>query len=195
MFQWFSNLLSWEYVFEYDKGNSDNWVLKLSKFVGSIMLIDFKKKSWITFSIWQISIIWTFQLSELNIKNCRNNKKLWPFEWLSKLRQWNSVFFCILIDYRGHHIKGIATYNATWVNLQQKLWFRWTKNVSLNTTESFKQEKLYSLTSFLPWIKISVGLFRGALYMLKLLLHKDALFHCNIKIGNLANLTPKFNNN
>jgi len=48
--------------------------------------------------------------------------------------------FCIFIDYRGHHRKGDEIYNVTLVNLQQKLWFHWTKNVYLNTTESFKQE-------------------------------------------------------
>jgi hypothetical protein len=37
--------------------------------------------------------------------------------------------FCIWIDYRGHHRKGVAFYNATQVNLQQKPWFHWTKNV------------------------------------------------------------------
>jgi hypothetical protein len=46
----------------------------------------------------------------------------------------------------------------------------------LKTTESFKQEKLYELTSFSPQ-NISVDLFRVAPYMLMLLLHKDALFH------------------
>jgi hypothetical protein len=32
--------------------------------------------------------------------------------------EWNNTFFCIFIDCRGHHIKGVAVYNATWVNLQ-----------------------------------------------------------------------------
>ncbi len=49
----------------------------------------------------------------------------------------------IFIDYSGHHRKGVAIYNAIKVNLQQHFWFHWTKNVFLNTTESFKQEKLY----------------------------------------------------
>jgi hypothetical protein len=31
--------------------------------------------------------------------------------------------FCIFIDYRGRHRKGVAIYDATLVNLQQKLWF------------------------------------------------------------------------
>ncbi len=32
-------------------------------------------------------------------------------------------FYCILIDYRGHHRKGVAIYSATLVNLQQNLGF------------------------------------------------------------------------
>jgi hypothetical protein len=51
--------------------------------------------------------------------------------------------FCILIDCRGHHIKGVAIFNATLANLPQKTWFHSTKNVFLNTTEGFKQEKVY----------------------------------------------------
>jgi len=39
--------------------------------------------------------------------------------------------FCIFIDHRGHHRKGVEIYNATLVNLNQKLWFHWTKNVYL----------------------------------------------------------------
>ncbi len=35
------------------------------------------------------------------------------------VQKWNS-FFCILINYRGHHRKGVAIYDATQVNLQQK---------------------------------------------------------------------------
>ncbi len=30
-----------------------------------------------------------------------------------KCKQWNSAFFCIFIDYRGHHRKGVEIYNAT----------------------------------------------------------------------------------
>jgi hypothetical protein len=67
-------------------------------------------------------------------------------KWTWWMEQW---IFCIFIDYREHHRKGVAIYNATEVNLQQKLWFRWTKNVFVNTTESFKDEKLYQLTIFL----------------------------------------------
>jgi hypothetical protein len=60
------------------------------------------------------------------------------------------VFF-ILIDYRGHHRKGVAIYNAIYVHLQQKTWFYWTKSVFLNTTERLKHEKVYKFTLFLPW--------------------------------------------
>jgi len=31
--------------------------------------------------------------------------------------------FCILIDYRGHHRKGVAVYIATYASLQKKLGF------------------------------------------------------------------------
>ncbi len=34
--------------------------------------------------------------------------------------QWNSAFFCIFVDYRGQHRKGVVIYNATKVNLQPK---------------------------------------------------------------------------
>ncbi len=51
------------------------------------------------------------------------------------------------------------------------------KNVFLNTTESFKQEKLLLIDIILAMKKISVALFRAAPYMLMLAPHKDALFH------------------
>jgi len=50
-----------------------------------------------------------------------------------------------------------------------------TKNVFLNTTESFKQE----IDIVFAMKKISVDLLRAAPYMLMLELHKDALFHCS----------------
>jgi hypothetical protein len=31
--------------------------------------------------------------------------------------------FCIIINYRGHHTKGVAIYYITSVNLQQQPWF------------------------------------------------------------------------
>jgi hypothetical protein len=96
-----------------------------------------------------------FHLNEL--KRCLNGTR---FKWSGAspnnqsrqclVRIMEQRVFCIVIDYRGHHRKGAAIYNATWVNLPQKLWFHWTKNVFLNTTESFKQGKLYWLTLFLP---------------------------------------------
>ncbi len=58
-------------------------------------------------------------------------------------KEWNSTFFCIFIDYRGHHRKGVAIYNATWVNLQQKTlvssntnWF-WTLQRGLNNKKIY----------------------------------------------------------
>jgi hypothetical protein len=51
---------------------------------------------------------------------------------------------CIFIDYRGHHRKGVAIYNAHFKPYYNRDFrFHGTKNVFLNTTESFKQEKLY----------------------------------------------------
>jgi hypothetical protein len=73
--------------------------------------------------------------------------------------------FCLFIDYRGHHRKGVAIYNATYVNLQQKLWFHWTKNVFSNTAESFKQEKLL-IDIIFATEKIYVDLLRAAPCML-----------------------------
>ncbi len=52
------------------------------------------------------------------------------------------LVFCFFIDYRGHRRKGVAIYNAARVNLQPKTWFHQTNYVFLNTTESFKQEKI-----------------------------------------------------
>ncbi len=51
------------------------------------------------------------------------------------------LIFCIFIDYRGHHRKVIAIYNAAEINLQPKPCFHLTNYVFLNTTERFKQEK------------------------------------------------------
>jgi len=47
-----------------------------------------------------------------------------------------------LIDYRERQRKGVAIYDATQANLQQKPWFQ-QKNVFLNTAERFEQEKVY----------------------------------------------------
>jgi hypothetical protein len=64
-------------------------------------------------------------------------------------------------------------YSRNFGFIEQKMYF-------LNPTESFKQEKLYCLTLFLPfYLKKSVDLLRGAPYMLTLVLHEDALFHCS----------------
>jgi hypothetical protein len=41
----------------------------------------------------------------------------------AKIETMEEHIFCILIDHRGHHRKGVAIYNATQVNLQQKPWF------------------------------------------------------------------------
>jgi hypothetical protein len=81
--------------------------------------------------------------------------------------------FCILIDYRGHHRKGVANYIATYLNLQQKPWFHWTKNVFLNITLRFKQEKSLLIDIILPRKKNSYDLFRAAHYRFML----DLLFH------------------
>ncbi len=90
--------------------------------------------------------------------------------------EWNSIFFCIFMDYRGHHRKGAAIYNATWVNLQQKPWFRWTKNMYFWTLQGFKQLKIYQLTLFLSLPISSGDLFRAAPYRLLIVLQKDLLF-------------------
>ncbi len=60
--------------------------------------------------------------------------------------QWNIIFF---IDYRGCHRKGIAIYNATEGNLQQKKWFHSTKNVFLNIAGRVKPEKGFKMSLFL----------------------------------------------
>jgi hypothetical protein len=39
-----------------------------------------------------------------------------------------TAHFCILIDYRGCHRKGVAIYNANKVNLQQKTFISLNKN-------------------------------------------------------------------
>jgi hypothetical protein len=92
------------------------------------------------------------------------------------------AIFCIFIDYRGRHRIGAAIYNATYASLQQKLWFHWTKNVFLNTAESFNQEKTLLNYIIFAMKIISVDLFRATPYMLLLVLHKDVLFHWMIKM-------------
>ncbi len=86
--------------------------------------------------------------------------------------------FCIFIDYRGHHRKYVAVYNADWVNLQQKLWFQWIKMYF------WKLKIVSSKKNSIVWlhfyhVKKSVDLLRAAPYMLTLVLHKDAPFHWN----------------
>jgi hypothetical protein len=51
------------------------------------------------------------------------------------------------------------------------------KNVLLNTTESFKQEKYLLIDIIFAMKKVLVNLYRAAPYMLTLVLNKDALFH------------------
>ncbi len=82
----------------------------------------------------------------------------------------------IFIDYKGLQRKGVAIYIAAWVNLRQKRWFHWTKNVFLNTAE-FQARKTLLIDIIFAMKKISVDLFRAAPYILMLELQKDVLFH------------------
>ncbi len=65
--------------------------------INSFFLISRKMLNWITFSIWQISMIWTFQLFKLNCNAC---KTVWNcchlhvfIFYFSKLRQLNYFFW------------------------------------------------------------------------------------------------------
>jgi hypothetical protein len=60
-----------------------------------------------------------------------------------------TAHFLLFIDYRGHHRKGMAIYNATEGSLQQKNWFCSTKKVFLNIAERVKLEKDLKMTLFL----------------------------------------------
>ncbi len=44
-----------------------------------------------------------------------------------KIKEMEQRIFCIFINYRGNHRKGVAIYEANSVNLQSKPWFHWTK--------------------------------------------------------------------
>ncbi len=54
--------------------------------------------------------------------------------------KWNSAFFCVFIDYRGHHRKGVAIFNADYVNFQPKPWFQW-KNMYFWTLQRGPKNK------------------------------------------------------
>ncbi len=60
----------------------------------------------------------------------------WPFLCLMEQH-----IFCIFIDYRGRHWKGVSVYNVIRINLQPKPLLHRTNNVFLNTTEWFKYKK------------------------------------------------------
>ncbi len=87
-----------------------------------------------------------------------------------------TAHFCIFIDYRGHHRKGVAIYSATLVNLQQKLWFHWTQIVLFEHNREIQARKTQLIDIIFAMKKKSADLFRAAPYMLMLVLHKDALF-------------------
>ncbi len=70
--------------------------------------------------------------------------------------QWNNTFFYIFIDYRGHHRKGVAIYNATSVNFQQKLWFHWTKRSILEHYRELQSRKDLLMAIILPWKKFQL---------------------------------------
>jgi len=90
--------------------------------------------------------------------------------------------FCILIDYRGRHRKGVAIYSLTRSIYNKKPWFHWAKNVFLNTTEKFKHEKCLLIDIIFAMRFCSNHLFRAAPYRLMLVLHKDVLFNCMPKL-------------
>ncbi len=76
------------------------------------------------------------------------------------------------MDYRGHHRKGVSICNATKTIYNQNL--------------CFIEQKMYFWTPHrgsktLSWKYFSDNLFRAAPFRLMLVLHKDALFHCENK--------------
>jgi hypothetical protein len=83
------------------------------------------------------------------------------------------TFFCIFIDYRGHCRKGVAIFNADYVNFQpkpaKKCIFEHHREV-----QTIKNKLIYI---DLVMKLFSDDLLRAALYRLMLVLHKDALFH------------------
>ncbi len=81
----------------------------------------------------------------------------------------------ITIEYRGSHKKGITIFNATEVSLQQQQQIvSITKMYFLKLQKDESNEKI----DFFGFLKMtSVYLFRAALYEVKVVLHKDVLFH------------------
>ncbi len=71
----------------------------------------------------------------------------------------------------------VLQFSATLVNLQQKLWFRWTQNVLFEHNREIQARKTPLIDIIFAMKKKSVDLFRAAPYMLMLVVHKDALFH------------------
>jgi hypothetical protein len=86
--------------------------------------------------------------------------------------------FCIFIDYRGHHRKGIAIYNATLSHFTAETLVSSNKKCIFEHYREFQARKTQLIDIIFATKKISVDLFRAAPYMLMLVLHKDALFHC-----------------
>jgi hypothetical protein len=76
------------------------------------------------------------------------------------------IFF-ILIDYRGHHWKGVVIYNATCVSLQQKTWFHWKKCIFEHYREVQIRKSLL-IDIILALIFFSDDLFRAALYSISI---------------------------
>jgi hypothetical protein len=52
---------------------------------------------------------------------------------------------CIFIEYRGHHRKGVAIYNANEINLQPKPWFHLANDVFLNPQRGSNEKKSINL--------------------------------------------------
>jgi hypothetical protein len=101
-------------------------------------------------------------------------------------------FFCIFIDYRGHHRKGVAMYNAYEVNLQQEHTFHWTKKCIFEHYSKFQARKTLIIDIILPWKKNYVDLYRAAPNMFILQRHKDVLFHW-LRRKKLNSTSPKIN--
>ncbi len=110
------------------------WVFKLS-FVVEILTFFDLKTVWATF--WKIGQIFGHPGRSGGGKNSLvwSDKINWATEIsFSQFKdQSHKTFsigiavFCIFIDYRGKHRKGVAIYNVIQVILPPKPWFHWTK--------------------------------------------------------------------
>jgi hypothetical protein len=66
--------------------------------------------------------VMTLGISTLSIRTLTTTTFGMPIKYFTLTITMEQHIFCIFIEYRGRHRKGIANYYATKVNLWQKSW-------------------------------------------------------------------------